>query len=167
MKHKYIHKILFLIVFCINTQITFSQISTDLMKYWFYRNRLKYFVVPGSKIGESQIVCVRNKIIESDQGYIDPGRENIDFGQHGKHNGLYIGVLATEYYLLEQNGQTADAAKTLSELNYALDAVITYWDSLAEPYWKHNNGSPYDGKYNGFFIRGNVPCDFLDTANLS
>lgn len=58
MKKNYKTKYIFLVlIFFTNTILSFSQISTDMMKYWYYRNRLKYFVVPGDKIGESQIVC--------------------------------------------------------------------------------------------------------------
>ena len=161
---KQIHRliiILFIFLYVIGN--CYSQVSTDLMKYWYYRDRLKYFVVPGNKIGESQIICTRNHINASNDpsnAYPYPSK-NVDYGQHGKYNGLYIGVLATEYYLLNENGQTEDAAKTLDELNEALDAVIVYWDEQAETYWGES------ASYNGFFIRGNVPCDFLDETNLS
>lgn len=131
---------------------TFSQTCTDMMKYWYYRNRLKYFVVPGEKIGESQIICTRNKYRNQD----------VDYGQHGKHDGLYIGVLATEHYLLEKNGQYDDAANTLTELYYSLNAVKTYWDEQAEPFYGN-----YSAKWDGFFIRGNVPCYFLIDDNIS
>ncbi len=155
MKAKIFIKILLLIVFFSNIQLSFSQSSTDLMKYWYYRNRLKYFVIPGNKLGESQIMSTRNRI-DNENGRI----EGIDYGQAGEHDGFYIGVLATEYYLLNKNGQTTDAINTLNELYYALHTVNIYWDSLAEPYWNKS------GSANGFFIRGNAPCDFLDTTNI-
>jgi len=67
------------------------------MKYWYYRNRLQYFVIPGQEIGESQIVCVRNRIdVEELNNPNDPEKANVDYGQHGKHNGFYIGTLAKE-----------------------------------------------------------------------
>ncbi len=109
----YFIKALLIIILITNTQYIFSQSSTDLMKYWYYRNRLKYFVIPSEKIGESQIVCTRNR---KDGNIADDGRyANIDYGQLGEHDGLYIAVLATEYYLLNKNGQTADAAKTIND----------------------------------------------------
>jgi len=150
-----------------NIQISFSQISSDFIKYWFYRSRLEYFVVPGDKIGESQIICVRNKIFSDNDSnnIVHPDQwTNADYGQPGKHTGFYIGTLATEYYLLNKNGQYDDAAKTYNELFLALNAVKVYWDEKAEDFWpdiEYNNTS-YTDPFNGFFIRGNVPCDFYN-----
>lgn len=145
-------------------QGVFSQINNNIIKYWYYRNRLQYFVVPGEKQGESQIICVRNKI------YIDPasndpnpaGRKNADYGQPGMHTGYYLGTLATEYYLLNKNGQYEDAAKTAHELYMALYAIQEFWDKKAEDYWldKEHNNIRYSEHYNGIRIRGNVPCVF-------
>jgi len=133
----------------------------DLMKYWYYRNRLQYFVVPGYNIGESQIVCVRNMINFTDN-FDDPHRyANVTYGQHGVYTGLYIGVLATEFYLLDNNGQYWDAANTYEELYEALYAYMVYWDQQAEQFWLA------DPDFNGFFIRGNVPCDFLAADNTN
>ena len=57
---KSFRRVIFIIIFTSLILPSFSQMSTDFIKYWYYRNRLKYSVVPGEKIGESQIVCVRN-----------------------------------------------------------------------------------------------------------
>jgi hypothetical protein len=123
----FIIRILFLVFFC-NTLQAFSQISSDYLKYWYYRNRLnKYFVVPGYNYGESQIICIRNDVSWQADNF-----KTVDYGQHGKYTGLYIGVLATEYYLLNKNGQNEDAANTQDELYKALYAVKTYFDEKAE-----------------------------------
>jgi len=158
MKNKVFIKILLLIVFLSNIQLSFSQVSADLMKYWYYRNRLKYFVVNGNKVGEGQIVCIRNRM-GCDPRIDNPDGKggNVDWGQPGKHDGYYIGVLATEYYLLEQNGQDTDAAHTLTELQNALTTFIVNWDEAAKQYW----GRP--SLQNGFFMRGNTPIGFFDT----
>lgn len=158
MKHKVFIQILLLIVFFSNIHLSFSQISTDYMEYWYYRNRLKYFVIPGIKIGDSQVAAVRNRL-DNDANY---RKANVDYGQDGDHDGLYIGVLATEYYLLNANGQTTDATNTLNELYYALHTVNIYWDSLAETYWPGGSGS-----INGFFIRGNVPTGLFSDTLIS
>ncbi len=151
-------------IFIFNLQ-NFAQLQTPLIKYWYYRNRLNnYFVVPGEKIGESQVICVRNKIYsDSDDPDYEPEgpdlkshKKNIDYGQHGKYQGLYISVLATEYYLLKKNGQFDDALITEQELFWALNAIKVYWDEKAEPFFNKPES------FNGFFIRGNVPCDFLN-----
>lgn len=154
-KLKYLNVILYVILI-IDVQNCFGQISTDMIKYWYYRNRLNnYFVVPGNKHGESQIICVRN-VIASDNDLNADHSKGVDYGQHGKYQGLYISVLATEYYLLKKNGQINDALKTEQELLWALNAFKVYWDEKAEPFWSEN---PH---FNGFFIRGNVPCDFFN-----
>lgn len=115
-KIKLIRNFLILLLICFYFS-SFSQISSDMVKYWYYRNRLNnYFVVPGEKWGESQIIAIRNKIAaENDKGNNPSLCTNVDYGQHGKYTGLYLGVLATEYYLLNKNGQYEDAAKTFNE----------------------------------------------------
>jgi hypothetical protein len=161
--------IFILICFCFSS---YSQISSDMIKYWYYRNRLNnYFVIPGEKQGESQIIAIRNKILADNDMGISSQCTNVDYGQHGKYTGLYLGVLATEYYLLNKNGQYEDAAKTQDELYKALYAIKTYWDEKAEVYWTdwHTTNPDYTDPYNGFFIRGNVPCYFFNkeqTENL-
>ena len=159
------------------TYSSFSQIQTDMMKYWYYRNRLQYFVVPGLKQGESQIICIRNKILAdndhcSTDATVHFKSKNADYGQHGKYTGMYIGVLATEYYLLNKNGQSYDAANTYNELYSALNAVKEFWDIKAEEYWpNYQTTNPdynpdYADPFNGFFIRGSVPCDFFSEDPL-
>ena len=158
------------IIICTFSFFCFSQTNNNLMKYWYYRNRLQYFHVPGEKHGESQIICVRNIINASndptDQQNGYPAK-NVDYGQHGKYTGMYVGVLATEYYLLYKNAQFYDASKTYQELFMALNAIKNYWDEKAETFWpNYQNTNPnynpdYPDTFNGFFIRGSVPCDFF------
>ncbi len=125
--------------------------ATNLAKYWYYRNRLDYFVVPGDRPGESQIACTRNKLFEEDSD------QNLDYGQHGIYTGFYWSVLATEYYLLKSYGQESSASATLSELQFALEAYVEEMDEC-EYYW---GLSP---AFDGFFIRENVPCNFMDPS---
>jgi len=57
-------KFIFLILFAgININV-FAQINNAMLKYWYYRDRLKYFVVPGTKQGESEIIGIRNRFTE-------------------------------------------------------------------------------------------------------
>ena len=87
----------------------------NLMKYWYYRNRLQYFVVAGDNPGESQVAVIRNY-------YTGSRSTEMEFGGNPclESYGPYLGVLATEYYMLEENQQYDDAAKTLTELYYSL-----------------------------------------------
>jgi hypothetical protein len=76
-------------------QTGMTQEEKNMVKYWYYRNRLQYFMVQGTGVGESQVAGIRN--------HYNSGILN--FGQHSAYLGDYMGVLVTEYYLLNQNGQ--------------------------------------------------------------
>ena len=122
-----------------------EQINHD--KYWHYRKRFnQYFMYVGDKQGESMVVCTRNRNF----------KPQLCYGQHGIHFGYYLGVLATEYKLLMQNNQYQHAANTLDELRYALLAYEEQMDKC-EQYWGKEKC------LDGFFVRENVPIDYLDT----
>jgi hypothetical protein len=63
-------------------------------RYWYYRDRLKYFVKIGSNEGESCIVSIRN-IIGGEGGSVS---EMLHYGDHTIFLGWYIGVLATKAF---------------------------------------------------------------------
>jgi len=125
MKKRVIKNIIFLSVLFININLfgqDYEHITglgtnfTDAaQKYWYYRDRLKYFVMPGTEPGQSIVFTHRNDNYPA---------ERIAITQPRVVEGFYIGVLATEYKLLKDNGQIADANATLYELNLALDALI-------------------------------------------
>jgi len=77
----------------------------------------------------------------------------IEYGQTRKLNGYYIGLLATEYKLLIDNGQVSDAATTLNELNSALEALNRMDECETKEPWN----LPFEAN-NGFFIRNDVPA---------
>ncbi len=154
-------KNLIILILFVNVYInTFAQSeSENMIKYWHYRNRLKYFVIPGTKQGESEIIGIRNIMV--DEPLSDSLHKNSNIGQHGVYLGYYLGVLATEYKLLSDNGQNIEAAKTLEEIDLALDQFRTYMDFYAEGYWGETDAE------NGFFVSDNMPnnpCDFMDTT---
>ncbi|MEI6123415.1 MAG: hypothetical protein WCQ95_07275 [Bacteroidota bacterium] len=97
---------LFLLIDCAYTQNPHDDYINQ-QKYWYYRERLKYFVEPSTEPGESQMAGLRNR---------NSNTSNINYGQHSIYFGYYLGVLATEYYLLHKNGQYADAAKKVNKL---------------------------------------------------
>ena len=139
----------------------FSQSYYDnLKKYWYYRQRFKkYFIKIGTNPGESLPMSLR--------GYNDShsSHQQFDWGQTTIFLGEYIGVLATEYYLLKNHGYYEHAEQTREELNNALHAAIrkdyatAHWPPIVE------NCGPYTG-FNGFFLRDDVPADF-DTSGLN
>ncbi len=133
-----------------------SSPANNLQKYWEYRERLKNFVVIGSDSGCSLL---------SD----DRESNNIYYHDEPTPLGYYIGVLASEYYLLDT--QASDTAsqnqkqRTLKELYYAL-AAADRLDQNAEAYWRaYYSGSSYSvnsGDLNGFMLRDDVSGGFLD-----
>lgn len=78
----------------------------------------------------------------------------LHFGDAPVYQGYYIGVLATEYRLLQANGQNTD--RTLTELYYALEA-INRLDEKAESLWGKPNMAH---ERNGFLLTDDVPADF-------
>ncbi|MBI5541987.1 MAG: T9SS type A sorting domain-containing protein [Bacteroidia bacterium] len=153
-------KIIFLILF-VNVYInSFAQSGTEnMLKYWHYRNRLNYFVIPGTRQGESEIISQRNDFTEDVGLHPDPFHKISSNGQHGVYFGYYLSMLATEYKLLSDNGQTNEAANTLHEINLALNQFANYMDRC-ENYWG------YPDVEDGFFVSENMPsnpCNFLDT----
>ena len=129
---------------------SFAQIiKEDHDKYWNYRNRLRtYFLHVGPGQGESIPAGIRNFI-----NWNDGNKSILAWGDATLYLGWYLGVLATEFHLLQQNGE--DTKEIIKELCFAILAVERL-DSVAETRW---NFSP---SVNGFLIRDDVPSDFLD-----
>ncbi len=125
-----------------------------LLKYWYYRDRLKHFVVPGEKRGEGDMAGIRNRMGEGGP------LTNIDFGQNSVYNGYYLGTLATEYRLLMNGGNYSDAEKTEKQIVYALRFFYNYLDRC-EHFWNSTNLN------NGFFVRRDVPRDFLLSSSYN
>jgi len=110
-------------------------------KYWFYRERLKYFVEPGRGIGESIMLDTRNSNL---YGEYRVGDQTYDMG-------WYMGILATEYYLLNQSGQSQDVLnQTLTELYYAMRAFTRL--DMCEEFEPWDDFSEKDG----FFMRHDI-----------
>jgi len=138
--------------FCI-TEICAQTLNTseNAFKYWYYRDRLKYFVMPGTQPGQS-ILCSRRN--PSTEEHWDGTEYTMDIDQPRMMMGFYIGLLATEYKLLKDNGQIASANATLSELNLALEALIRMDKCESNVPW--NCSQDY---YDGFFTRCDVPSE--------
>jgi len=76
----------------------------------------------------------------------------MDVDQPRMMMGFYIGMLATEYKLLKDNGQLLSAYETLNELNLALDALIRMDKCEDDIPWYYNYET-----MDGFFIREDIP----------
>ncbi|GAB4278079.1 MAG: hypothetical protein Kow0068_01550 [Marinilabiliales bacterium] len=118
----------------------------NLEKYWYYRNRLKYFVQIGDNQGESCIACIRNKNCSN----------ILRYGQHMTHLGYYIGVLATEAKLLLDNNRYDEATLTLDELDHALNAYERLDMCESKPPWNSTSDI-----LDGFFEREDLYKDFI------
>jgi len=151
-------RFIFLIISVNIYSFIFAQNDVDnMLKYWNYRNRLKYFVIPGTRQGESEILAIRNFTSSATPLIANDTLHKLsDIGQHGVYFGYYLGTLATEYKLLSDYGQDSSAENTLLDINLALHQFENYMDRC-EYYWD------YPDVTDGFFVRDNMPCDFLDT----
>lgn len=134
-------------------------------KYWFYKSRLNNdFIKVGTGDGESLIFNERGFGVGKDAdgkdidmvatSWNDPVA-SMKIGDGTSTLGYYIAQLALEYYLLRLNNQKTDS--TLYELACAMYA-INRLDLKAEMTLGSTNCSPL---LNGFFIRDDVPCNFI------
>jgi Secretion system C-terminal sorting domain len=141
--------ILFLGISFIKAQMTQQQML-DL--YWHYRWRLvNYFEVVGMGAGESTPAAYRN-------GEFFPNY--MEWVDGPVVDGYYIGVLATEYRLLNENNQ--DCSETIMELYYALHAIFRL-DSLADNKLGSGNPTISFSNFLGFVPGDDVPSDFVST----
>jgi len=158
------NKLLIVIVLlCLQQQAQSQVWSDNLMKYWYYRDRLEYFVMPGTLPGQSMVADIRNQPWELYYG-IDT-RDNISFGQQYTRMGFYLGMLATEYRLLKDNGQMHDLPSIVYEIELALNALIRTDMHESGPPWSYL-GITQD-YLDGFFVREDVPPLFNAQYNAA
>lgn len=144
----------------------FSQTYTNTeneneAKYWVWRDRLvNDFMVPGNCVGCGIIMTQRGQY-----PVLPPSEWTGGFviNDEGWPQGYYLAVLATEWKLLHEAGQST--TKTEEELYYALK-TLDRLDISAENYWAEYWGNGYDypylnTDYNGCMIRD----DIFDESN--
>ncbi|MBK9478545.1 MAG: T9SS type A sorting domain-containing protein [Bacteroidetes bacterium] len=129
-----------------------AQISSEqqrILKYWYYRERLKTQFVMGLGQGDGESMPFE----ERNNATFVPGTQKVHNSDATIALSYYIIVLALEYELLQKNSQ--DKWKTELELFYAIDAINRV-DRNAEGYY---GKSP---KLDGYYIRDDVcmGCDF-------
>jgi len=139
-----------LLIFIISVKISTAQtkaLDNNIIKYWHYRTRmLDNFISIGTKAGQSLPFGTRNEY----------GKKILSQGEGPILLGHYIGVLATEYKLLQKNNQNTE--QTLKELYYALFA-FNRLDLIAETSNCYNK----QAKLDGFFVREDFPNNFVAT----
>ncbi len=138
----------------VNSQ-QFLEDGKNLQKYWYYRERLvNDFLKIGDGPGESIPASMRS--------FGGKNSNTLEWGDATIDLGWYIGVLATEYKLLSD--RALDVTQTKKELYYALKA-FNRLDQNAEYFFRTNCytclPSPQPLDINGFFIKDDVPADFV------
>jgi hypothetical protein len=126
----------------------------NMKKYWFYHYRLvNDFMTKGEAQGQCCIMGERS------HGSLGTSTE-AKWGDQTVILGQYISVLATEYRLLRSANQPTDT--TLQELYYALK-TFNRLDYEAETATNDDPSPNVFNSVNGYFMRDDVPKDFLDT----
>jgi len=153
--------IILLSVYLVPFSSSFGQNSYERqIKYWYLRDRLRHFIVPSedpsNDPGTYLIITSRNRNWED---HLDGFTEVADYGQQMSAYGKYIGVLATEYHLLNSWGRYLEADNTNNELLLALEAYERL--DLCE----HDLDPALPDALDGFFIRHDVPENTLYQYN--
>lgn len=134
------------------------QQEQNLDKYWFYRAKLKNdFLVIGADQGNSIPISIRNRW----------GGDEATWGDATIYLGWYLGVLATENFLLGQQNDKKGKRANLQELYYAMNALQRL-DKIAEYHSFNKNGTQSNlqsniskNPPNGFISRDDIPEDFV------
>jgi hypothetical protein len=161
MKNHFLSAVIF--ITCLANATAQTQ-QTNLDKYWHYRQRLTTdFLLVGEQQGMSMPAS-----------RIDTIQQRMAWGDNTIGLGFYIGMLATEHYMLSNpqkfsgynGGDTSALTRTENELYYALKGLRRL-DETAEISFP----SPCDSLglvRNGFILRDDVPADFHSNfANIT
>lgn len=146
------------VTFCIIVLIcgeVYSQgTALNNRKYWWYKSRLNNdFLKIGTGDGES-IPFMQRAMDANSYNDFPNFKTSMKSGDATSMLGYYIATLATEYALLKKNQQSTEKVK--HELFCALEAINRV-DYKAE----HAYSSSSSGILNGFFIRDDIPKDFI------
>lgn len=147
----------------LDSKVRAQSYEENLKKYWFFRYKLvNDFMQIGNQCGESMPATTRSLWT----GETPNGTCHLKWSDATIDLAHYIGVLATEYALLKQNNQ--DCTRTIKELYYALKALERL-DLTAEEHCRDftatqscQNVNPQEGDLNGFFIRDDIPLNFVN-----
>jgi len=144
-------KIILLLFTIFSLESVAQTYQENLEKYWYYRHRLKTEWMYNSEHYQQGDVCVPENIAIHEDCI---GGFDLSYLRTGDQTwllGHYLGVLATEYKLLKDNGQ--DVSEVLRDIDFAL-GTLERLDFTGELCF----GVSLDR--NGFFIRDDVPQGF-------
>lgn len=164
---------LFLFILIFMSEIFCQTPAQNFQKYQYYRQRLvNDYMLVGDCDGCSVPANIRGRT--STPNF--KASNVLNWGDATIELGWYISVLATEYKVFTMQGQST--SETIKELYYALRA-FNRLDEMAEAYCRCNESSNYDvtpynncvsagfnpqsGDLNGFFIRDDVPANFVSS----
>lgn len=161
----------------------YAQTSNDLKldrMYWNYRELYKkYFTIIGKERGMS---IVSDRLYHQMAVYTDPLKCNTipnntdvetttesktywgyrNFGDATLDYDNYLGVLATEYWLLKHYNHDDEALNAIkNEIYFALYAIERL-DNYGDFYYDNNSTN----NLNGFFIRDDIPQDHMKNFRL-
>jgi hypothetical protein len=142
-------------------------------KYWKFRNSFREkFIKIGNGKSESlpagavlPLDCIDTYDVNQDGTPPSTTKYGeMRWGDGVIRHGHYLTLLATEYRLLKNNGETAMAQATLNELYYALNALYRL-DQFAEFNQDqiHGTNTNLQNPINGFYNREDIKEDFART----
>ena len=132
-------------------------LENNQLKYWFHRWRLTNdFMKMGFEQGDGCIASERN--IWGIDGH------HIQFGDQTYFLGYYIGVLATEYALLQRNKRFDDLEQTKTELYYALKTYERLDRNAEILYPFDSTAGVKSPNVPGYFLRDDIPKQYLDSV---
>ncbi len=142
--------------------------NTDLdlhHKYWYYKARFNndFIKIGHDADGHGQSIPFGQREFISSFSYNNPSNI-LKAGDASGQLGIYVAVLATEYRLLKDKGQDVSTIK--NELFCALNAISRI-DYFAEQIISSNghylnpNITVLPPNLNGFFVRDDIPADFV------
>ena len=163
-------KYILIIIFVFYFIDTYSQNAVNNMqKYVYYKQRfLNNFIAVGNGLGESLPLDIRR--LEKKPTTIGQNVHEFGIGDATVRLGWYIAVLATEYKLL--NDQGLDTYQTRKELYYALEAFNRLYLNAESYFNLAGTSTPNQAisfssdDLNGFFIRDDMPDNFVDSTVL-
>ena len=129
----------------------------NLKKYWDYRNRLRTkFMVVSENVMDQGVNIPAAEIFYNDPPDSTYKNNRICWGDENSNMSQYLSVLATELWILKNNGQNYSV--TLKELYYAMLALERL-DYFSESHFRVGE-TINANDINGFSLRDDVSLDF-------